>query len=402
MRYLKVFPFIILFASFAFSATSTYIANISIGYGLGMPESGLWPQNYRTLPSIVESGDQDIILVTDIQHFGSRTYRNLSVEAKFQDPFEPVKDTYFVEKINPKDIYTISFRFNVKETDPGVFALPIEIIYYDTTTKGYYKAIRKIYLQVSAVPRLEIVRIETTPAAKAGEEFNLNFYVQNNGDLPSSEVIAKISSNVSAFITWIPDEQLVRNILPDTEEIISFKGVVSSKTESNAYAGTLILNFSSNQTLSNVFVVDIGGTPKLRLAGVTTDLDTVHSGEKFSLSIQLENTGYGDARSVKIYTEDSSVKGLRESFIGTVEVDDTGTGILDISIDKTGEYQIPMIVEFEDSTGAASSMTAMATVYIYPASIDFSGVVVVLILVFVFVFYYLRKKKKFKLLEKIR
>lgn len=356
-------------------------------------EDALRIQNQQTIPAAVQAGDKSVVLQMDLFHAGKITYDEVSIKLTFPQEFTPIKDTYTVGRILPGQTVTVNFRFDVSsDADPGIYTASVGIAY--TETSGPYETFssRDIYLPISSTPTLRFDDITFSPEPYVGEEFNLIFALNNTGALPASNIIANISVASGAHVTWIPDYQTVDFISSYSLGNITFKGIVSSEAAPGAYAGAVTLTYSGKM-LTNTFVLEVNGRPDLRLAGSQTD-DTVYTGELFTLSVQFEDVGYDRARSVKATLLDETITGNLVSYVGTIEPDDTGSAIYDITINSAGKHLVPVRVEYIDDVGNTYVLTEEIVIYAYQRPFDFSGLIILFILAGVGWYWYSSKKKK--------
>jgi len=362
-------------------------------------EDALRIQNQQTFPASLRAGDKDVILQFDLYHTGKITYTDINVTLKLPEQFESIKTTYSVDRILPSQTATISFRFNVKSTiDPGTYTAPLAIAYTDTSGPFQTASNRNIYLSVSSTPVLKFIDIEFTPSPHIGKDFEMLFTLNNTGALPASNIVATISTSATAEITWIPDSQVVDYIAPNSPGTIAFKGRVSSETAPDAYPGTITLSYSG-KTLTNAFILEVHGTPDLNLAGSQTD-KTPYVGEKFTLSVQLEDVGKEKARSVQVKLDDQTIAGTLTSYIGTIEPDDTGSAIFDITLSKSGSYVVPLEYIYTDDEGNTYTQTENITLFIYTRPFDFTGIFLLVIIAGVF-WYWMKGRKRKRRIDKI-
>jgi hypothetical protein len=360
-------------------------------------EDALRIQNQKTFPAAIQAGDKDIILQFDLYHTGRITYENITVQLNLPQQFEGIRTSYFVDRILPSQTVTTSFRFNVKNIDPGTYTIPVTIKYTETSGPYQTSSSRQIYLSISSTPTLRFEDIIFEPTPHIGKHFTVTFKINNTAQIPASNILAAISSP-TAQITWIPDSQIVNFIGANFVEDIVFKGIVSSETKPGAYAGTMTLIYSGT-TVSNDFYMEVHGTPDLKLAGSQTD-KTTYVGEKFTLSVQLEDIGKEKARSVQVRLNDTTIEGTLTSFIGTIETDDTGSAIFDITLSKRGSYSIPLVLTYIDDEGNKYTEDETITLFIYNRPFDFTWVFL-LIVVVVAVLYWRSRKKKKRRIDKI-
>ena len=361
-------------------------------------EDALRIQNQQTLPAAMQAGDKDVILQFDLYHTGKITYDNVSVQLNLPQQFEGLKTSYYIGRMLPGQTTTASFRFNVKSgIDPGTYTTSAAIKYTDTSGPYETSSNRQIYLSLSSTPTLRFDDIVFNPTPHIGGSFDLVLKIRNTAQIPASNIVAIISSP-TAKITWIPDSQMVDFISSDSTQDVVFKGLVSSETAPGAYAGTVNLAYSG-KTVSNAFYMEVHGKPDLKLAGSQTD-KTPYTGEKFTLSVQLEDVGKEKARSVQTKLNDNTIFGTLTSYIGTIEPDDTGSAIFDITISKGGSYDIPLEFIYMDDENNTYVQSETITLFIYTKPFDFSGVFLLIIAVAA-VWYWRSRKTKKKRIDKI-
>ena len=77
----------------------------------------------------------------------------------------------------------------------------------------------------------------------------------------------------------------------------------------------------------NIFILDRGDVI-LEFSGKSTSPTKLMPGSEFTLSLQLENIGDQDAKSVRIeLNADGDLKGEFTTFVGEIEQDDVSTGV---------------------------------------------------------------------------
>jgi hypothetical protein len=88
------------------------------------------------------------------------------------------------------------------------------------------------------------------------------------------------------------------------------------------------------------------------------------------------------------------------SYIGTIESDDTGSAIFDITVDKPGNYIIPLEYTYTDDEGNTYTRSENISLFIYTRPFDFSGIIVLGIIIAV-VWYWVKGRKRKRHIEKI-
>jgi hypothetical protein len=361
-------------------------------------EDALRIQNQQTIPAVVQAGDKDVILQFDLYHAGRFTYTNVTIQLNLPQQFEGIKTAYYIERILPGQTTTVTFRFNVEpNVDPGTYTIPITLKYTDASGPYETSSSRQLYLSISSTPTLRFEDILFNPTPHIGEPFILIVKVKDTAQIPASNIIATISSP-TAKVTWIPNSQVIDFINANSTEDITFKGLVSSEATPGAYEGTITLTYSGKMA-SNAFFMEIHGKPDVRLAGSQTD-KTPYVGEKFTLSIQLEDVGKEKARSVQVVLKDPALLGTLASYVGTIEPDDTGSAIFDITISKAGSYAVPIEYTYTDDEGNTYTQREEISLFIYTRPFDFTGVILLVIVVFI-IWYWQKGRKRKRHIEKI-
>ena len=228
----------------------------------------------------------------------------------------------------------------------------------------------------------------------------LHVDITNPGGAKITGVTAKLSSSTSG-IAVVSDSQLyIDEILPKEKTSLEYTIKIDKSVTSGVYA--LTLEFTSSEiSQTQTISFEVRGKPKLQLAGVQTDKDVVYTGSPFSLSIQFENIGTGDAKSVKVVLDDNDIEGVLTSFVGTIEVDDTGTAIFDIIDKKPGRRIVKATVTYEDEYGNPAKKEVNIEYYVTSKPINIVGIIVVVAVLGGIGYYLYRKKQKEKRLKQL-
>jgi hypothetical protein len=126
-------------------------------------------------------------------------------------------------------------------------------------------------------------------------------------------------------------------------------------------------------------------------------------GDTVELTIRVENSGTGTAKSVKVYT-DHPFQGLKQSFIGTLESEEDGSAILTFVVDKKGEYTFPVTIFYNDDFGEGEVKTDVSISVLKKPSNIF-GIAIMLIIFAAIgwgIFYFFRvKNSKDKIIHQL-
>jgi len=188
-----------------------------------------------------------------------------------------------------------------------------------------------------------------------GDEFTIGIHIENCGE--------KIPQNVSFEILGLPEHISVKEPLVTEIPKIQYSNserflVFHMKVDSGAKSGTHIiktrLSYSSESvevTKDEEISIDvIGDEAELSIASIKTTPVLPKKGETVELTLRLENFGDGTANAVKIYVE-HPFKGIKESFIGTLDSNEDGPAVFTFVPEKAGEFEIPVKISYKDDFG---------------------------------------------------
>ena len=187
------------------------------------------------------------------------------------------------------------------------------------------------------------------------DEFTLGIDLENCGN--------KIPENVTFAITSIPPDILV------TEDLVTnipklFYGTSERyiryhmRTTPDAIPGPHIVKMkltygnegSGISKNYEVEIIVIGEDAEPRISSVKTSPEYIYEGDTVDLRLGIENYGEAIAKSV-VVSLDHDFKGIKDSTIGTLDLNGTQTALFKFKASKAGEYKIPVIIEYEDDFG---------------------------------------------------
>jgi hypothetical protein len=147
----------------------------------------------------------------------------------------------------------------------------------------------------------------------------------------------------------------------------------------------------------NLFILDRGDVI-LEFSGKSTSPTKLVPGTDFTLSLQLENIGDQDAKSVRIELEvNGDLKGEFTSFVGEIEQDDVSTGVFDLSVAPAaspGQRMIAANVIYLDERGIENRITKTFDLFISePGGYSRTTLLVVIVVVIGIGIYLWRRRK---------
>jgi len=370
-----------------------------------------------TYPSQIQPGDQGVWVDVEMKNYYTMNYYNVTSELLVSGPFEGVVTKAEINNVKPGETAHAFYQLNIKDdAKPGEYKMRQRMTYYydyydeeGVKTQVKVESTKTISINVYYSERIEIENMSVSPGSVLpGDGFEINTTVKNTGSVTVNDVdvsyAVETDSSTVNLMTLSTSTKRIASIKPGQSETVSFplKAIDTATVQGYKLKVTATYTSGGSQhTESNEIAVNVIGKPIVRMAGVQTDKDTIYAGKPFSLSVQLENIGTGDAKSVKAAIEDSSVKGVLTSYIGTVEVDDTGSAIFNIRDSVEGGREAVLAVSYEDVYGNHYTTNMPLEYFIATPPANYSSVVVALVIAAVLLFLYWRSRKNKKRMEKL-
>jgi hypothetical protein len=189
---------------------------------------------------------------------------------------------------------------------------------------------------------------------KIGDEFTIGIHIENCGTvLPqnTSFEILRLPANLSikeSLKIEIPKIQYA-----NSERFIVLHMKVDDKAESGTYVIKTRLSYGADLKMiqdDEISIDVIGERAELSIASIKTSPVLPYKRDTVELTLRIENTGDGTAKSVQVYVN-HSFQGLKQSFIGALQSDEDGPVILTFIANKRGEFEIPVTISYKDDFG---------------------------------------------------
>ena len=225
-----------------------------------------------------------------------------------------------------------------------------------------------------------------------GEEFTVGVQIENCGDeMPEYVSFELLNPPIDITIK----EPLIINISKlyygNSERFITYH----MKTTDDAQPGTHIiktrLSYGKTQYSItknyNITIEVIGDKAELSIASFKTNPVLPRKGETVELTLRIENTGDGTAKSVEVY--------MNQSFIGALDSDEDGPVILTFIVDKSGEFEFPVTISYKDDFGDNEIKTNVSLNVLKKKS-NIGTIILVILIIAVFgggIYYFIKTKK---------
>jgi hypothetical protein len=252
----------------------------------------------------------------------------------------------------------------------GAYNVPLTLTWEDerrdTQTQTLYLGI-----EIVGEPKLAISGVNLSPSrVYPDSDFTLSLLLENIGDDKARAVECDL---VMPPVFSGEDEAFLGTIARDSKATASYALRASKEAENRAYTFKARIAYQDGggpKEVEEEFTVFVStrGDIDLEIAGISTSPAKIYPGTDFTLSVQLENIGTQDAKSVMATISNSEgFVGEFSSFIGKIEVDDVSSGIFDLTATPSvtpGDHPFTMEVVFTDEKGEEFTDTKTFTVFV--------------------------------------
>ena len=240
------------------------------------------------------------------------------------------------------------------------------------------------------------------------EEFTVGVQIENCGN--------KIPEYVSFELLDSPTEIIIKEPLIINISKLYYKNserliIYHMKTNNDAQSGTYLIKTRLSYGREgysliknyNMTIDIIGEKAELSIASLKTNPVLPRKGETVELTLRIENTGKGTAKSVKAYVS-HEFRGLKQSFIGALDSNEDGPAVLTFIADKAGEFEFPVTISYKDDFGDNEIKTNVSLSILKKKS-NIGGIVFIILIIVILgggLYYFIKtKKSKDKIIQQL-
>lgn len=193
-------------------------------------------------------------------------------------------------------------------------------------------------------------------SVEIGEEFTVGIALESCGTQVPKQVIFELR-DISPHIDVkeATRQQLTDLAYSDSKRFIVYHMKVSEDAIPGTYEFDYRLMYGSDTHTE--FVKDgtfsitvMGEEAELSVASAKTKPILPREGETVELTVRIENSGKGTAKSVEVNAA-HQYPGIKQAFMGTLEANEDGPAVLTFIADKAGEAKIPITITYSDNFG---------------------------------------------------
>lgn len=346
----------------------------------------------EVVEEVIEPGDEINVIFTT-GNTGDETAKGVTVSIFPHEYIVPQKTSFNYEEIDPGEEVQTLVPVNISaNAEAGRYVLKNRVKYYMDSPP--YQDSEDTYTTYTITTHsfVDITNLSfTKDLIRPGDIFSMLVTVKNQGTGIARNIRVSLAYEVSeveeiqaidAFspsqfvnptityveIPFVPLSdfiEFVDYLGPKEEKTLEFMLTSDRDTESGSYAVPILINYQDETgeerpEVNDVIGINLKGEPKLDIARIRYDVETIHEDMRFILSVQIENIGTGDATSVVVKMGNDS------DSLGTITAGDIGTAIFDLRIDKAGLTIIPINLTYADADGSSLSALGEVTLNIHP------------------------------------
>ncbi|MFH1751935.1 MAG: hypothetical protein ABH821_03290 [archaeon] len=370
--------------------------------------------SYSSTPSIIYPGDIVTVSAVIKNESAQTTIYDTTIFLGLNSYLEEVNISKVIDSMSPNELETVVLQFRVKETAfAGAYSIPLAISYIqDNETKTRNETIT---FTVSKFYGLDISNPNLSQEVfYPGEKIIVSSVVSNVGSNDARSVQVKLDPVKANFIQFLPLAETtvnLGNILAGKSKNVMFNLLVADDIEPGVYDFNIVATqLDSSTTAGEVISIQVKAKPKIIVSGIDYSSDNVVDKKKiflsdaFALSVQLDNIGKEKAKAVKVTLKDTElIQGMREQFVGNIDVDDSSSAVFDLVANKTsteGEHSFTAVISFIDENGLEQSFEQDFVLYFFalpPASpLEILIPVIIILVIIYFIIRMVLRQKSLK------
>lgn len=355
-----------------------------------------------TAPSIVYP-DTEFSMPVTVENTGTDEAKSAELKLTLPEGITG-EQTALLGTISKDATTTATFNLKAgKEISIGHHSVPASLTYKDTKGTTYTATFPlDIFIQDRGDAKLTIAGINTTPSKiYSNTEFTLDLSLENTGSQAAKSI--SLSLELPDEFTG-EDSAFLGTISKGSSSSASFDLKALKSSEPGAYAVKVTSTYTDEQGRElksqeefTMYILDRGEVI-LEISGKSTSPTKLVPGSDFTLSLQLENIGEQDAKSVKVELEpNGDIIGEFSSFVGEIEKDDVSTGVFDLKVSEDaqpGPRRISANVIYIDERGVENSVEKSFDLFIAKSgrSLNTTGIVIAALAVLVLLYLWRRRK----------
>ncbi len=216
---------------------------------------------------------------------------------------------------------------------------------------------------VRGVPQLAISNITVNPELTSPKDtFNITFSVSNEGTGIAREVQISTATGELPFVPVGGDTKIIKELNPGEFSQLNYRAQVKDNAEISSYSIPINMEYkdeNGTNISSQSFVgVRVLGKAELAISDLKNDPQAPVQGDTVTVTMRIENSGNGDAKSVKVNLN-IPFEGTKTAFLGKIKPNDDAPAVFSVLANESGDIPYFAAIEFEDDLGMHSTTQAL-------------------------------------------
>ncbi len=232
---------------------------------------------------------------------------------------------------------------------------------------------KTIKVMVRGIPQLAISNITINPELISPQDtFDLAFTVSNEGTGIARDILVGAVTAGLPFVTDGADTKVIKVLEPGESNRLNYRVMVKDKADISSYSIPIKMEYKDengkNTSSQSLVGVKVLGSAKLSIASIKTEPQNPAKDELVTVTMRIENSGTGDAKSAKMIVTIPS-EGNKTVFLGKIKPNDDAPAVFTFKAAESGNVPFSVTSEFEDDLGVHTQTWALNQ-YVYGGNGD--------------------------------
>jgi len=264
-----------------------------------------------------------------------------------------------------------SIRLTVSSTAAvGQYTIPLVFTYQDVLGSTNTQTLNVGPVNILEPSTQYRLSVDPKSPTEAGSEAQFDITLDNTGTSPITAILDMNST--TAFIPLGVTRVYFEPIGPGESETKQVTIGISSSVSAGYYTLPLTITLGSGTSATQMVGIQVTTTPTITVSA-TTQPAYLAPGSTGTVNVEIANTGNAAIRSVYANAEggDFRVTGTSDKFIGTLNVDDSATLAVPVSVPRNlsiGSHTLRVTVTFKDNNNKAYTISKDVAIQAYDSA----------------------------------
>jgi hypothetical protein len=314
---------------------------------------------------------------------GGEDIRVVGGNAQFEGelgPGQSVNLSFLIEAPRESGIYFPLLRVRVRGAESLIYPIPVNV-----------------NMPIARL-RAPALKIEQPPVAsiRPGGQYDLVLSLTNTGLGFAEDISLRVIDDDPSIVPSRSGFFHINRLETGESATVEMSLVTDLDAASGIHEIPLSIQYSlvdgTQLTQIESIGMNIRGESELIIRSVDSDPVRVSEGDQFDLIIRLENTGTGEARSIRS-TVDLPLQGVREAYIGTIQEGNDAPAVFILTANQSGDLSYRFQVSYEDDWGERTENYTLQLVVSPSSDLLVAGILLLILgIAGVAILYFWKKK----------